>query len=42
MLEKLLFYLHVFQRYEFYNIIILGSTILRKSHAKFIDTNRNP
>jgi len=42
MLEKLLFYLHEFQRYEFYNVILLGSTILRKTLAKFIDINRNP
>jgi len=42
MLEKLLFYLHGFQRYEFYNVILLGSTISRKTLAKFIDVNRNP
>jgi len=33
MLEKLLFYVHGFQRYEFYNVILLGSTISRKTHA---------
>jgi len=42
MLEKLLFYLHGFQRYEFYNVILLGSTISRKAIAKFININRNP
>jgi len=41
MLQKLLFYLHEFQRYEFY-VIQLGSTISRKAHAKFIDTHRKP
>jgi len=30
MLKKLLFYLHGFQRYEIYNVILLGSTISRK------------
>jgi len=42
MLEKLLFYLHGFQRYENYNVILLGSTISRKTLAKFIYINRNP
>jgi len=42
MLKKLLFYLHGFQRYEFYNVILLGSIILRKTLAKFIDIIRNP
>jgi len=31
MLEKLLFYLHGFQRYEFYDVILLGGTISRKT-----------
>jgi len=39
MLNKLLFYLHGFQRYEFYNVILLGSSISRKTVAKFIDIN---
>jgi len=42
MLEKLLFYLHGFQRYESYNVILLGSTFSRKTLEKFIDMNRNP
>jgi len=42
MLKKLLFYLHGLKRYEFYNAISLSSKILRKTHAKHIDTNRNP
>ena len=42
MLEKLLFYLHGFQRYEFYNVILLGSTISREMPAKFIDIIINP
>jgi len=42
MLKKLLFYLYRFQRYEFFNVILLEITISRKTHAKFIDTNRNP
>jgi len=33
-------YLYEFQRYEFYNVILFGSTISRKTHAKFTDTNR--
>jgi len=41
MLQKLLFYLHWFQRYEFYNVILLGSTISRKTLAKCIDIIRN-
>jgi len=28
-------------RYEFYNVVPLGSTILRKPLAKFIDITRN-
>ena len=42
MLKKLLFYLRRFQRYEFYNVILLGSTISRKTLAKFLDININP
>jgi len=42
MLQKLLSYLHGFQRYEFYNVVLLGSTISRKTLPKFIDINRNP
>jgi len=41
MLGKLLLYPHGFQRYELYNVILLGNTISRKKHAKFIATNRN-
>ena len=37
MLRKLLFYLPGFQRYEFYHVILLGSTISRKTLAKFIE-----
>jgi len=40
MLKKVLSYLHGFHRYEFYNVILLGSTISSKTHAKFIDANR--
>jgi len=42
-LKKLLFYLHGFQRYEFYNVILLGCrpTNSRKTLAKFIDIIRN-
>ena len=36
MLKKLLFYLHWLQRYEFYNVNLLRSTILRKTTAKFL------
>ena len=42
MLKKLLFYLHGFQRYDFYNVILLGSAISRKTLAKFIDINIIP
>ena len=42
MLKKKLLYLHGFQRYEFYNVILLGSTISRKTLAKFIGIIRNP
>jgi len=42
MLKKLLLYLRGFQRYEFYNVNLLGSTISRKTPAKFIDIIRNP
>ena len=36
--EKIII-LHRFQRYEFYNVILLGSSISRKTLAKFIDIN---
>ena len=39
MLKKLLIYLHGLQRYEFYNVILLKSTILRKTYAEFIAAN---
>jgi len=42
MLEKLLFYLHGFQRYEFCNVILLRSAISSKTHAMFIEMNRHP
>ena len=41
MFQKVLFYLHGFQRCEFYNVIVLGSTISRKTLVKFIVRNRN-
>jgi len=41
-LKKLLFYLYGFQRYEFYNVILLGRTLSRKTLAKFINIIRNP
>jgi len=34
MLEKLLFYLHGFQRYEFYNVILLRSTLFREKRMQ--------
>jgi len=42
MLKKLLFYLHGFQIYEFCNVILLGTTISRKTLAKFIGIIRKP
>jgi len=39
MLDKILLCLDGFQRYEFYYVILLGSTALRKTNAKFIDAN---
>ena len=38
----LLFCPRTFQRYEIFNAILLEITISRKTHEKFIDTNRNP
>jgi len=42
MLFNLLFCIHEFFIDELYNVILLESTISRKTHAKFIDTKRNP
>ena len=34
-----LFYVQEFQRYDFYNVTLLGRTISRKTHANLIDAN---